>query len=61
MNEEMAEIFTVLHPPAKLCYVPIAQHDVRWSAGVQMLYVYCLISARETSSCMTFCGWPADA
>ena len=29
-------MFTPLHPPAKLCYVPIAQHDVRQLAGVQM-------------------------
>ena len=29
-------MFTSLHPPAKLHYVPIVQHDVRWSARVQM-------------------------
>ena len=32
-------MFTPLHPPAKLCYVPIVQHDVRWSAGVQRPYI----------------------
>ena len=47
-------------PPAELHYVPIVQHDVGWSAGVQM-YIYHLISVRETSSHMTFCGHPADA
>ena len=26
-------------PPTKLCYVPIAQHDVGWSSGVQMSYI----------------------
>ena len=36
MNEKLAEIFTPLHPPAKLHYVPIVQHDVVWSAGVKM-------------------------
>ena len=32
------KIFTPLHPPAKLCYVPIVQHDVGQLAGVQMSY-----------------------
>ena len=30
------EMSTLLHPPAKLHYAPIAQHDVRQSARVQM-------------------------
>ena len=29
---ESTEMFTLLHPPAKVSYVPIAQHDVRWLA-----------------------------
>ena len=37
--EIFIEMFTLLHPPAKLHYVCIVQHDVRWSARVQMLYV----------------------
>ena len=36
-SELLIEMFTPLHPsPAKLGYVPKAQYDVRWSAGVQM-------------------------
>ena len=31
---------TQLHPPAKLCYVPIAQHDVGWLARVQILNIF---------------------
>ena len=58
--KKMAEISSPLHPPAKLHYVPIVQHDVGWSAGFQMSYVYHLILARETSSHMTFCGQPSD-
>ena len=30
------EMSTPLHPPAKLCYVPIVQHDVGQSADIQM-------------------------
>ena len=33
------EVSTPLHPPAKVCYVPIVQHDVGWAAGVQMLNI----------------------
>ena len=29
-------MFTPLHPPTKLCYVPIVQHDVGQLARVQM-------------------------
>ena len=29
-------MFTPLHPPAKLHYVPVVQYDVGWLAGVQM-------------------------
>ena len=32
-------MFTLLHPPAKLCYVLMVQHDVKWSARGQMSYV----------------------
>ena len=54
MNEKLAEIFTLLHPPAKLCYALIVQHDVGWSARVQIPYICHLNSARETPFCMTF-------
>ena len=30
------KMFIPLHPTAKLCYVPIVQHDVRELVGVQM-------------------------
>ena len=32
-------MFSPLHPPAKLHYVPIVQCNVRHSAGVQMSYI----------------------
>ena len=54
-------MFTPLHPPANLCYVPIAQHNVGQSARVQMLYVLLLYLSKINTFHMTFCGWPAAA
>ena len=60
-NWKITEISTLLHPPAKLCYALIAQHNVGWSARVQMLYIYHLNSVRETPFHTTFQGQSADA
>ena len=54
-------MFAPLHPPAKLCYVPIVQHDVGQLAGVQMLYVLPPYLCEINTFCMTFCGWLATA
>ena len=36
-------------PPAKLCYVPIEQHDIGWSAGVQMSYIFQLFQNKRNT------------
>ena len=43
----------------KLHYVPIAQCNVGWSAGVQMSYILPPYLSKTNTFCMTFCGWPA--
>ena len=51
-------MFTPLHPPAKLCYVPIVQCDVGWSARVQMLYTL-LPYLSETNTFLSNTLWLA--
>ena len=44
---------------AKLCYVPIAQHDVGWLAGVQMSNISGFFRVKETLFHLTFMvSWP---
>ena len=53
------EMSTPLHPPVKLCYVPIVQHDVWWAAAAQKLNTLLALQQEiNTFSFNILVGWP---